>query len=401
MKKLLLSASAFIFALSVSAQALVGVQSISSATDPVAMRVNVTKQSLENVKDFSSVIASTAKVKAAQSAKAQSIYTDIISDNDNGKIHSDYLDNFEQISKEIDGVTYNVLVTLGALSVPGEKAQVYGVYDEDNKTLTIPAQKCYEHSKFGRFDYVGLKKAEGDNLKILDNVTYELQDDGTWSCQADGWCMLMVDEKAGDYKNSPWILGLETALYPVNAVVTGSKTGKEGWERFDSKAYVDDQTSVINVYNFEGALVNIDVQSDGKTVSMATGQHISQLPQKAIDDGFGEYMNIAGVKKTGEDGIAVDETVTSIPGTMDMTSINFPEYFVIVSKIKDESGWLRAWYHEYTITRTTGAFAAGIKGVSENVAKANDNRLYNLSGQQVDKDYKGIVVKNGKKYLNK
>ena len=30
-----------------------------------------------------------------------------------------------------------------------------------------------------------------------------------------------------------------------------------------------------------------------------------------------------------------------------------------------------------------------------------DGAIYNVAGQQVGKDYKGIVIKNGKKYLNK
>ncbi len=34
-------------------------------------------------------------------------------------------------------------------------------------------------------------------------------------------------------------------------------------------------------------------------------------------------------------------------------------------------------------------------------ASAKSSTLYNLAGQQVSESYKGIVVKNGKKYLNK
>lgn len=41
-----------------------------------------------------------------------------------------------------------------------------------------------------------------------------------------------------------------------------------------------------------------------------------------------------------------------------------------------------------------------IAGVNEENAAA-DAPIYNVAGQQVDADYKGIVIKNGKKYLNK
>ena len=41
----------------------------------------------------------------------------------------------------------------------------------------------------------------------------------------------------------------------------------------------------------------------------------------------------------------------------------------------------------------------GINAV-ENNAKANDV-MYNLAGQRVNKNYKGVVIVNGKKYMNK
>lgn len=42
----------------------------------------------------------------------------------------------------------------------------------------------------------------------------------------------------------------------------------------------------------------------------------------------------------------------------------------------------------------------GITAVSSE-ANGGDNRMFNLSGQQVGKSYKGIVIKNGKKYINR
>jgi len=43
--------------------------------------------------------------------------------------------------------------------------------------------------------------------------------------------------------------------------------------------------------------------------------------------------------------------------------------------------------------------ASGIKEIATD--KQNDGAIYNLSGQRVNAGYKGIVIKNGKKYLNK
>ena len=47
-----------------------------------------------------------------------------------------------------------------------------------------------------------------------------------------------------------------------------------------------------------------------------------------------------------------------------------------------------------------GTDPAGIINVKEDAVKA-DGAIYNLAGQRVSKDYKGIVVKNGKKFVVK
>ena len=47
-----------------------------------------------------------------------------------------------------------------------------------------------------------------------------------------------------------------------------------------------------------------------------------------------------------------------------------------------------------------GTDPSGIINVKEDAVK-NNGAIYNLAGQRVSKDYKGIVVKNGKKYIVK
>ena len=54
----------------------------------------------------------------------------------------------------------------------------------------------------------------------------------------------------------------------------------------------------------------------------------------------------------------------------------------------------------FGIVSTFGNSATGINGV--HVAnKHNDGKMYNLAGQRVGNDYKGIVIVNGKKYIKK
>lgn len=50
---------------------------------------------------------------------------------------------------------------------------------------------------------------------------------------------------------------------------------------------------------------------------------------------------------------------------------------------------------------TFGEETTGINGITASYAEQNGTALYNLAGQRVAKGYKGLVIKNGKKYLVK
>jgi hypothetical protein len=43
----------------------------------------------------------------------------------------------------------------------------------------------------------------------------------------------------------------------------------------------------------------------------------------------------------------------------------------------------------------------GIHSIENSELRIENYDYYNLSGQRVGKDYKGIVIKNGKKYVQK
>ena len=57
------------------------------------------------------------------------------------------------------------------------------------------------------------------------------------------------------------------------------------------------------------------------------------------------------------------------------------------------------WYYVYNVTLGSEDTLAGINGVK--VVKANNGLIYNIAGQRVDASYKGLVIKNGKKFIQK
>ena len=62
----------------------------------------------------------------------------------------------------------------------------------------------------------------------------------------------------------------------------------------------------------------------------------------------------------------------------------------------------RSWFDNLKIQRiTAGAtepFADAVETIKTD-AKVNGGTLYNLAGQKVGKSFKGIVIKNGKKFV--
>ncbi|MBQ3741060.1 MAG: hypothetical protein II854_01510 [Prevotella sp.] len=63
----------------------------------------------------------------------------------------------------------------------------------------------------------------------------------------------------------------------------------------------------------------------------------------------------------------------------------------------------KLFYFEWINNGTTIAINGEDTGISEVRANkaAADNKVYNLAGQQVGKEYKGLIIKNGKKFINK
>lgn len=81
------------------------------------------------------------------------------------------------------------------------------------------------------------------------------------------------------------------------------------------------------------------------------------------------------------------------------SGISFADGKTITTKLAiSQSGW----YYVYNITlgsEATIAELAGIQGVK--AVKADKGLIYNLAGQRVDSSYKGIVIKNGQKAIQK
>lgn len=89
----------------------------------------------------------------------------------------------------------------------------------------------------------------------------------------------------------------------------------------------------------------------------------------------------------------VFSTGTGSPQTVNITNINKESFFEIATTQTDG---------KYNVNNVTDVYSGiGNITIDETKPHTTNNAIYNLAGQRVDKTYKGIVIKNGKKVVIK
>ena len=216
----------------------------------------------------------------------------------------------------------------------------------------------------------------------------------------------------GDYKNA-WVLrNVSPTIARANAVETGYITGKndegkDDWLEFEQPVWLDYSAAsdgVVDIYNKLLALranigCKLSVDVDGESASMATGQPMSYISDETKHETYGKYILLRGVAVS-DKGISIDMNMPTIEGGSYVDGeVAFREvYFRGFSNIDSKkTGYATEFFFNCTYTPTT----TGIAGVTVKTTKPADNRIFNLAGQQVGKDYKGIVIQNGVKKLQK
>ena len=107
------------------------------------------------------------------------------------------------------------------------------------------------------------------------------------------------------------------------------------------------------------------------------------LPAKAGDD-----SQVLTTNNKGE--TIIDAEGTKSNGTITFKVADNGTYYVLAAGTK-----LGFFGFKYTVG---GGDATGISTI-ESAASAKSGKTYNLAGQQVSSSYKGLVIKNGKKYV--
>lgn len=419
MRKFLLSACAAVVSLAASAQVL------QTPLCKTVLNNNVKFDNMTSVKAIKNVKSNAKKAAPARIAHdgIYGLYISAYTELDDKWTCDSVLVEKANVTDEETNATYNTKFTFCSENAP---TSFYGQYDAAAGTITCPSQRSGSFSgntTQGPVDYkftVGTLSPSGDQyLFSQDPFVFTVEDDGS----------LLLDVEEGsalanaiEGKQTLWNFFFSLELKPANAVISYSRAGrKEGtYDDFVHAAYVEDWGNNVSVYGYAWFQ-----PSSGMGLSTVTPLEIDENldvlftgPQNAFpvsvfritDEEAGKYFKILGTKPGAEEGwVEADTSEPShVKGKLSGNKIVMDMFPVLTNLWKDpatqETKGYGFWYLNYVITLDEGNFQAaggsnGINGVTETSVK--NVKTYNLFGQEVPANTKGLVIRDGKKFFNK
>lgn len=338
-----------------------------------------------------------------------------------------FVNNAWDEENEINNSTVDTMFTANAADEAGntlnvkwnvagnQLGYVYGYLDEKTNSFIVPQQYTNDGAPFDFGGQAGqspvLFTGVSTNDKFCNFVASYNPETGQIvpNDTVAGYYFIIT---VGDYQNA-WVLrNVSPTIARANAVETGYITGKnaegkDDWLEFEQPVWLDYSAAtdgVVDIYNQllklgvnYGCKFSVDV--DGESASMATGQAMNYITDENAHETYGKYVLLRGVS-VADGRISTDMNMATIEGGSYVGGeVAFRDiYFRGLSNLdSQQTGYGTEFFYNCTYTPTT----TGIAGVTVKTTKPADNRIFNLAGQQVGKDYKGIVIQNGVKKLQK
>ena len=147
--------------------------------------------------------------------------------------------------------------------------------------------------------------------------------------------------------------------------------------------------------------------NDDCTVSMPVGQPMlpcAYISQNIDTDVYGEFFIIYGTKSDDGKSWGVDFDAQDIKGKIEGNTLYFEQLFPVFTLFDEEdSGYSMGWFGGVTISLDKDfQITAGIENVNNTVeSKIKNAKTFNIMGQRVNSDSKGLIIRDGKKFLKK
>lgn len=295
----------------------------------------------------------------------------------------------------------------------------------------------YEVVTFKAGEVVGTNKETGEEFKLY-NCDWDSENNAPVA-NADNIIGYIYRNEAGEVENIfiPSILavigdtsgiidaGANYDIYPdatdsfYSTVVKGTETNTEtqGGDpiELNARAYYwmlnPDETVDVLVEGINGwdeeAWFKMTIAADGTTANVENQQFVGSYTFTRPEGLKGAFF-AAAYQSTGggsfsyiEDGLTFSINMSDEGETY---VVNDGEENCAIGYFNDGEGGEYSGYIYSSVANLNILITnelAGIKGVAENVKTTKNAVSYNLAGQQVGKDYKGLVIRDGKKYIVK
>ena len=320
----------------------------------------------------------------------------------------------------------------------------YGNYNAEEGYIEIPMQTIAVHPTYKEIVLSGGYRADDDKVGYGKEIILMVNDDGSMDIYGD------VEEE-GDMETtgfvsfipnyetpSLWSTGFDIMVLVPNATLNYNTTAKSlggtgsGWSKVSKRVAVEDYGSEILVNNFLGLCpISVSVDAQAGTCNIPLGQYVDDYDyeKKYPEFPYG-CLRLVGCVIEGQS-IGRDYTKTALNGFISEDGLEY-DFFKIEYKEAwtDTDGEHEAGYYyvdddpNYVryIAVATAADGEGAaigmgwccniwfeidsedpSGIAEMKANTKNAtvKTYNLMGQEVGANAKGLVIRDGKKMLVK
>ena len=316
-------------------------------------------------------------------------------------------------------------------------AVVYGKYYEEYGVIEIPVQTIYTHETYKEIVISGGYRKGEESVGYGKEIYLIVNEDGTMDIDEDieedddqattGWVSFLPNYEDGGL----WNYGFDISILKPNATMyyrtTSAAMGGtgEGWAKVEKRVAVEDYESEWVIDNFLGLCpVSVTLEADNKCyipfgIKMydydrdepygmyrlvgisIEGQYIVRNYEKTKFNGFWEPGYAEFYKLEWKDAWT-DEDGEHEAGYYFVDEDEDYIRYVAVATANDSDGAAYVIGYACNIYIETDEHAAstGISEVNANTRNSN-GKTYNVLGQQVGAAAKGLLIRDGKKYIAK
>lgn len=266
-----------------------------------------------------------------------------------------------------------------------------------NAKITLPAAGVWQITLNTEYKKISLAQIEGDEIVVKEPVDIVTNPE-----------VLVI--KATERDDLSDQTNQETGEVTVREEEggTGEPWDNQFWIAANRNLAADEVTVVEFDYvaNKE-AKTTTQCHKVGDDEKPCTYQHWSAIGDVTFTTEEQHFVKELKIAKEADGMRSIAFNLSEIKDACDYTIKNVKWYLKnetegkTMENLIDETGTKNFWVKiDKSAPYQYGTDPSGIINVKKDAVKA-DGAIYNLAGQRVSKDYKGIVVKNGKKYITK